>query len=417
MPTSVLQYGVPVTVTFGLDTALSSGVTVPPYPSDATKYTYTATVKDGDVDRTFQLGPAGNQAAFKLSVDDNGFYPGVVLTCTNCPNYGNVQAGSMVMEMSLGIVAGASGYVLQATYGTSGFYFLRGYTDGATASPFLNEQQTGVWDNTPFTPDSDPTSSLDIYAQNNVGDANLTNRYFGVQVTVDNPPSLSAPDENLTVSGYYAPAPSTSVSVTPAITQGGNPVTPDSLAIVAPASHGTASVSGTGLIYVPGNGYSGSDTFTYKASLGGVDSNAATVVIMIAAAPDCDEIGTTSRANASAHYRTRIHAVRLMLGERRCLVANFGGAISSARTITKATWRADYGFVALMANARIESDSRSTAVDLTANWLGDSMIRCEATLDNGEVYIQPFRVDVSGDPIFMPVSQGNGPTALTVTAS
>jgi len=128
---------------------------------------------------------------------------------------------------------------------------------------------------------------------------------------------------------------------------------------------------------------------------------------------DCDEIGPVSKANVSAYHRTRIHDVRLMMGEKRCPVANFNGAISSARTITSVTWRTDFGYVAVIANARIQSDNRSAAVDVTANWLGDSIIRCEATLDNGGVYIQTFHVSVSGDPIFMPSQSTPGPTVLT----
>jgi hypothetical protein len=129
--------------------------------------------------------------------------------------------------------------------------------------------------------------------------------------------------------------------------------------------------------------------------------------------PLCEEIGPTSRANASAYQRTRIHDTRLMLGESRCLVANFNGAIASDATITSVTWRCDYGYVAIMSNARIQPDNRSSAVNVLANWIGDSIIRCEATLENGEVYIQPFRIDVSGDPIFMYNRQNNGPLVLT----
>jgi hypothetical protein len=66
-----------------------------------------------------------------------------------------------------------------------------------------------------------------------------------------------------------------------------------------------------------------------------------------------------------------------------------------------------------MSNARIQPDNRSSAVNVLANWIGDSIIRCEATLENGEVYIQPFRIDVSGDPIFMYNRQNNGPLVLT----
>jgi len=132
---------------------------------------------------------------------------------------------------------------------------------------------------------------------------------------------------------------------------------------------------------------------------------------------DCDEIGPVSKANASAYHRTRIHDVRLMVGEKRCLVANFNGAVSKTRTLASVTWRTDFGYVAVIANARIQSDGRSTAVDVTANWLGDSVIRCEATLDNGEVYIQTFHVSVSGDPIFMPSQSTSGPTVLTAVAT
>jgi hypothetical protein len=129
--------------------------------------------------------------------------------------------------------------------------------------------------------------------------------------------------------------------------------------------------------------------------------------------PDCDEIGRASTANVSAYDRARVHEVRLMVGEKRCLVANFNGAISAARTITSVKWRCDFGYIAQMANARIQSNNRSTAVDITANWMGDSIIRCEATLDNGEIYIQSFHVEVNGDPIFLAATSGVGPTVLT----
>lgn len=133
----------------------------------------------------------------------------------------------------------------------------------------------------------------------------------------------------------------------------------------------------------------------------------------VASVPDCDEMGRASNANVSAYDRTRVHDVRLMMGEKRCLVANFNGAISAARTITSIKWRCDFGYIAQMANARIQSNNRSAAVDITANWMGDSIIRCEATLDNGEIYIQSFHVEVNGDPIFLAATSGVGPTVLT----
>lgn len=126
----------------------------------------------------------------------------------------------------------------------------------------------------------------------------------------------------------------------------------------------------------------------------------------------CSEIGPVSTANASAYNPTRIHDVRLMLGTKKCLVANFNGAIDKARTIASVKWRCFFGYVAVMANARIQDDARSSAVGLTANWLGDDVVRCEATLDNGEIAVQVFHVDVSGSPIFGSAQSGSGPTEL-----
>lgn len=131
---------------------------------------------------------------------------------------------------------------------------------------------------------------------------------------------------------------------------------------------------------------------------------------------DCDEIGQVSRANASAHYLTRVHDVRLMGGTKRCLVATFNGAIPAARTIASVKWRAEYGMTAVMANARIQSDNRSSAVDLTAGWPGDEMVRCEATLDNGEICVQPYHVEAWEAYGFIPSSAMSGPLELTAVS-
>ena len=54
-----------------------------------------------------------------------------------------------------------------------------------------------------------------------------------------------------------------------------------SYAIVDPASHGTASVAGDQLHYVPEAGYTGDDAFTYQATDGELDSNTATVGVTV----------------------------------------------------------------------------------------------------------------------------------------
>ena len=61
----------------------------------------------------------------------------------------------------------------------------------------------------------------------------------------------------------------------------GDPLT---YAIVGAAGHGTASVVAGQLHYVPAAGYTGGDSFTYRASDGSLDSNTATVTVTVTAA-------------------------------------------------------------------------------------------------------------------------------------
>ena len=68
-------------------------------------------------------------------------------------------------------------------------------------------------------------------------------------------------------------------------------------AIVGAASHGTASIVAGKLHYVPNANYNGSDSFTYKANDGALDSNTATVSVTVNAvndAPSCSAVSLTT---------------------------------------------------------------------------------------------------------------------------
>ena len=133
--------------------------------------------------------------------------------------------------------------------------------------------------------------------------------------------------------------------------------------------------------------------------------------------PACDEIGRVTRACVSAYNRARVHVARGVRGERRCLVADLNGALSPGRTIVSAVWRTNDNTTAILANAGIASDGRSTLVNLTLGWGGESIVKAEVTLDNGEVYNQLFRVDVRGAPYFEGETfPAAGPTSLSVSA-
>ncbi|MCF1432628.1 hemagglutinin [Agrobacterium vitis] len=80
------------------------------------------------------------------------------------------------------------------------------------------------------------------------------------------------------------------VSDTVSANSSNNPITlnmtggaASSVAIATPASHGTASASGTSITYTPTAGYSGSDSFTYTATNAAGTSSPATVTITVTA--------------------------------------------------------------------------------------------------------------------------------------
>lgn len=132
----------------------------------------------------------------------------------------------------------------------------------------------------------------------------------------------------------------------------------------------------------------------------------------------CEEIGRVTRAYVSGYQRARTHRSRMVRGERRCLTADFNGAIPKSRTITSVTWRCNIPQSAYMRDAAIVEGGREVRVDVTAQLGAECWIKCEATLDNGEVYNQVFVLYVRNSPWFMgeTAPQSTGPYELTVTA-
>jgi hypothetical protein len=112
---------------------------------------------------------------------------------------------------------------------------------------------------------------------------------------------------------------------------------------------------------------------------------------------NCAEVGPRLTVNASA-YTERPTVLRARRGTKRCLVVNFAGAIARNRTLASVEFRMFEVYTAAMSNARI--DGKLAIVDLDANGLGHCLMRCTATLDNGEKYPVVFELAVSGAPWF-----------------
>lgn len=129
----------------------------------------------------------------------------------------------------------------------------------------------------------------------------------------------------------------------------------------------------------------------------------------------CEEYGRVTRIFVSGYQRARGHVARLTRGERRCLVVDFNGAIPLSRSIASVTWRVQNSYAAALSGARIVG--REAVVDLRAQQGGRALIKCEATLDNGEAYMQMVEVRIDGAPWYEGESQPvEGPRVLTVTA-
>lgn len=133
--------------------------------------------------------------------------------------------------------------------------------------------------------------------------------------------------------------------------------------------------------------------------------------------PTCQEIGRATRAYVSAYDLTRVHQSRMYRFAKRCMVANFNGAIPPGRTIASATWRTDAPEVGVISDPKISANGRETSVMFAAQLGGWANLRAEVTLDNGEVYNQVFRVNVREASWFFndPPTQ-SGPFSVTVSA-
>lgn len=129
----------------------------------------------------------------------------------------------------------------------------------------------------------------------------------------------------------------------------------------------------------------------------------------------CEEIGRVSRAYVSAHDRTRVHNTRLYPREKRCLVANFNGAIPAGRTIVTATWEMEVASSVSIASPSIAG--RSAQVMIQACYRGMVCLRCQVVLDNGEIYNQLFVVQVLDGPYFgdEATATAPGPTQVSVS--
>lgn len=228
----------------------------------------------------------------------------------------------------------------------------------------------------------------------------------------DTPDVVLAPNESLTIVENSPPT-----TITPVITYNGSPVTPTSLAIVNAPTGGVAAVSGVSLLYTPNANYFGSDSFTYEAVYGGITSNVATVGVIVMPA-DCTELGRVTRSFVSGYTASRVETRRIRRFSKRCVVADFNGAMPAGVTITHVRWDCTSPWSIFMANPRVESSGRKVAIDASFNFAGSGGLLATATWSNGEITNAEFDFTVLDRPLYPGAvyDSANGPYVLEADA-
>lgn len=231
---------------------------------------------------------------------------------------------------------------------------------------------------------------------------------FTPQVVTINTPIVG----NVTAQGTTA-SPQPVLSMLPVVTLNGATVTPSSLVLDSLPVNGSAAVSGTAVTYQASPGYAGPDSFTFHAIVGGVPSNVATASVSMLVGT-CDELGRVTRNVVSGYTLSRPTVTRVRRMAKRCVVANFNGALTKGRTIVAVRWETTSPWAIFMENARIISGQRQSAVDVTFNFAGWGGVLCTATLDNGEVYNAEFSFTVTDSPLYPTATypNTNGPFRL-----
>lgn len=131
----------------------------------------------------------------------------------------------------------------------------------------------------------------------------------------------------------------------------------------------------------------------------------------------CDEIGSATRFRVSAYRPAIAFSARLYRGTTRCMIYDFGGALSATRTIASAVFDLDTVFSLGISAAWIAEDGRSAGLTINAVQAGITIARCKATLDNGEIYPALARIEVvDGNVWFGDDNSSGGPQQLTAVA-
>jgi hypothetical protein len=149
---------------------------------------------------------------------------------------------------------------------------------------------SGTGSNRTYTPSANYNGSDTFTYKANDGTADSNTATVTITITSVNDAPVAADKAVTTNKDTSAPITLTATDAD------GNPLT---YAVVANPAHGTLSGTGSNRTYAPTAGYSGSDSFTYKANDGTADSNVATVSITVGAAANTAPVAANDSYNVN----------------------------------------------------------------------------------------------------------------------
>jgi uncharacterized protein YhjY with autotransporter beta-barrel domain len=212
--------------------------------TNGTAYTFTVTATN-----TIGTGTA--------SAASNSVTP---VTVPGAPTIGTATAGNGQATVTFTAPASNGGSAVTTYTATSSPGGFTGTASGPTAAPITI---TGLTNGTAY--------SFTVTATNTIGTGTASAASNSVTPTA--PPTAQAVNASVLANSSNN---SISLDITGIAT---------SVTVVTPASHGTATASGTSITYTPTTGYSGPDTFTYSATNISGTSTPATVTITVAPTP------------------------------------------------------------------------------------------------------------------------------------
>jgi PKD repeat protein len=166
------------------------------------------------------------------------------------------------------------------------------------------------------------------------------------------------------------------------------------LRIVSQPANGTVGISGTTATYFPYAGFSGTDTFTYAAWDGSVDSNLATVTVTVAPGPSCT-VTAAGSAPATATVNTAVA---------------FSGSGTTATCAGTVGY--DWNFGDGSAHATLQNPSHAYAAAGTFQWTLTATIGGVADTTRGSIAIST--TTQTGAPTITSVRQLSEPFRIQI---